>query len=188
MNISIPDNCKNIAILFSGGMDSTILLYLILEKLQEENKTDIIVKCYIMNTGSHTYENCTKIILKLENIFSRKIYKQKLPRSFIRDTVKKILDFDGGYVFSGCNKVLDNLNPTVYIKGDTPPIRGPAYNEFHIRPFIDIEKSDIAYTYYEKNLVDLLNMTYSCGANFITPCEGCYFCLERAWALGVINI
>jgi 7-cyano-7-deazaguanine synthase in queuosine biosynthesis len=187
MNLSISRDTKNIGVLFSGGMDSTLLLYLILDELNTR-EIDAIVKCYIMQPSPLMYARCTYILELFEAKFSRKIYKQKIQKMWLREAVKTILEFDGGIVFSGCNKVLDNLNPTVYIKGDTPPIRGNAYSELHYRPFIELDKAEIAYLYHEKNILDLIGLTYSCGSNFEAPCGGCYFCLERIWALSLINI
>jgi PP-loop superfamily ATP-utilizing enzyme len=186
MNIEIPDDCTVAHLLFSGGADSTLILYLLArEQLHRKN---FVVKCYSMNMGKNTvkYARCKHIITEIEKLFGIKIHHYATPRKyFIRDFVAEILTVEDGYVFTGCNKVLDFLEPTNYIENDTPPVRGPKLNDKHLRPFIDMDKSLIIRAYTELNIMNLLDMTYSCGYNHVEPCGSCYFCLEKEW--GTIN-
>jgi 7-cyano-7-deazaguanine synthase in queuosine biosynthesis len=78
----------------------------------------------------------------------------------------------------------------VYIKGDTPPVRGKAHGEYHLRPFIELDKTQIMNIYIKENILDLLELTNSCGAliNGKTQCGGCYFCMERSWAAKNLNL
>ncbi len=109
-------------------------------------------------------------------------------KTFIRPTVEKILGVRGGVVYTGCNKVVtEHFTPIVYIPNDTPPVRGPALNQFHIRPFIDWDKIQILSVYQDRDILDLLYMTRSCGAAS-GICDGCYFCMERAWAAQSLDI
>lgn len=107
---------------------------------------------------------------------------------YIRDAVERILSVYPGVVMTGCNKVVTHFTPTVYIPGDTPPVRGPALNEYHLRPFIDIDKVEILQMYVQENILDLLKLTRSCGRPGLDRCGGCYFCMEREWATSMLNI
>jgi tRNA(Ile)-lysidine synthase TilS/MesJ len=49
MEIRIPENCKKIHVLFSGGVDSTLLLYLLL--LEKQQRPDLEIKCYGLIIG-----------------------------------------------------------------------------------------------------------------------------------------
>ena len=189
MEIRIPEDCKKIHLLFSGGVDSTLLLYLLL--LQKQHRPDLEIKCHglLMSKRSIKFTRCSKILDVLEQKFKVKIPFQNFDRKFIlREFAEMIMSVEPGYVFSGCNKVLYFLEPTIYVEGDTPPIRGNAFNKFHIRPFIDMDKSQIISYYYKYNILDIFDMTYSCGFNTNTPCGNCYFCLERSWGLENCNI
>lgn len=186
----IPENTEKINILFSGGADSTILLYLLCKEKQEKN-LDIPIVCHVMLVKP---KHIDEIISYISEKFSEKIdvvfWKNKM---FIRMLVDSIQKIYGGVVFSGCNKVLtEEFTPTFYIPNDTPPVRGPALNEKHIRPFIDIDKSEIVRIYIDNNEMGLFNKTISCGAygeQNGSRCGGnCYFCLERDWALKQNNI
>lgn len=189
MKIEIPSDCEKIHVLFSGGADSTLLLYYLLREIQRN--PDIQVACYGLNMQSSgiVYDRCKKILNVLEKEFNSQIFFRTFNKKFIlRNFVELLLSVEPGYVFSGCNKVLDFLKPSNYIPGDTPPFRGEPFNEFHIRPFIDMDKSEIISYYIKYDIVNLLNMTYSCGFNLKTPCKNCYFCLEREWALKMCEL
>jgi hypothetical protein len=190
MKITIPDDCKKISVLFSGGMDSTALLYLLVTQHR-----DIPIKCYSMKVGVEE-KVCPRILSWFSDHLQVDIPLQFLSRHpmLIRPTVETIQLIDPSYVYSGCNKVVtDQFTPTKYIKNDTPPVRGPALNSHHIRPFINIDKRDIVKIYYEYGILDLMELTFSCGSlekqgKDFFPCGQCYFCMERAWALqSIIN-
>lgn len=189
MKIDIPEDCKKISVLWSGGMDSTILLYLLVTQHQ------IPVKCYSMQVGMET-----KVCPEILSWFSEKL-NMEIPFQFlskypmrIRPAVETIQLIDPSYVYTGCNLVVtDQFTPTKYIKDDTPPVRGPTLNDRHIRPFIDMDKRDIVKMYQTYDVMDLLELTFSCGSpnktkTEFSACGACYFCMEREWALtSVIN-
>ena len=187
MKIEIPEGTKHINILMSGGVDSTILLYLLLKDGYEN------IVCHTMDKEG----NVSKLVLSpiidyLNKKFNRNIQlhiiKKKL---WIREAVKGILNFYPGVVITGCNKVVtDKFTPTNYIPEDTPPVRGPPLNEFHLRPLIDLDKIEIVRFYLEENILDLLKLTKSCGYRpvYEPRCNGCYFCMERSWAANYLGI
>jgi hypothetical protein len=188
MKIDVYPEYKVANILFSGGMDSTILLYLLAKEIHQNNY-DIKINCSAFGNSANR-KNLKFIINYIQNRFNVKILlfinKQQY---WIRDIVKEILDIYGGVVYSGCNKVVEgNFTPTKYIQYDTPPVRGPAYNEYHIRPFIDMDKIELMNIYVQENVLDLLKMTHSCGIPSDTHCGECYFCMERIWAANSLNI
>jgi len=188
MNIEIPSDCEKIHVLFSGGADSSLLLYLLTEQICVQGRTDIpiVANSFYGNTNITSKHN---VLNYIQNKFNINIqYRHNKLRYNIRDFVKFILETDPGYVYSGCNKVLtEEFTPTIYLADDTPPVRGPAFNERHIRPFIFLDKSEILNVYVEKNILDLFRMTYSCG-KLEKKCGGCYFCMERSWAVEKVGI
>jgi 7-cyano-7-deazaguanine synthase in queuosine biosynthesis len=191
MKIDVYPEYKVTNLLFSGGMDSTILLYLLAKEIHQNNY-DIKIICVAFNSSTNK-KNLIPIINYIKNKFSVNIKLVKIKKlKWIREIVKNILDLYGGVVYSGCNKVItDKFTPTQYIPYDTPPVRGEAYNEFHLRPFINIDKVELMNIYIEEDILDLLKITHSCGIiqNTNEPhCGECYFCMERIWAANSLNI
>ena len=188
MKIDVFPEYKVTNILFSGGMDSTILLYL-LAKEMHQNNYDIKIICNAFGS-SRTKKNLIPIIHYIKNKFPVDIQLVKIKKlNWIRDVVKNLLDVYGGVVYSGCNKVItDEFTPTKYIPHDTPPVRGSAYNEFHLRPFINMDKVELMDIYIQEDILDLLKMTHSCGTLPEDHCRECYFCMERIWAANNLGI
>jgi 7-cyano-7-deazaguanine synthase in queuosine biosynthesis len=187
MQIYIPNNCPQINVLFSGGVDSSLLLYL----LTRQNKNNIPI--HVFGMLKQKRERHFYIVLSwLETHLNTEYNKQLTTRFFfIRDFVKNTLDIspDNSVTYSACNKVVTGIfTPTRYIPGDTPPVRGPAFNERHIRPFIDISKIEICQVYKQFTLQPLFNLTHSCGIDIENHCGECYFCMERAWGVQESNL
>lgn len=186
MKIEIPSDCEKIHVLFSGGADSSLLSFLLL------SQSDLPVTLHHMtNKKQDDYQlNTAKNIHDwLQEKFLKDITFQVWGKTFIRQAVEVILMYNTGYVFSGCNKVPENIfTPTRYIPHDTPPVRGPAFSNLHIRPFIDMVKPELYELYCKYNILDLFNLTVSCGIPKKTkkgyePCNECFFCLERLWGM-----
>lgn len=185
MIIEIPENTENINILMSGGADSTLLTYLV----SKQTTAPIILHSLKLPENIHH-----KVLTPIINYFNKKfgdryqsvhIKKQKF---FIRDAAEYILSVYPGVILTGCNKVVTHFTPTVYIPGDTPPVRGPVSTPNHLRPFLNLDKVEILKMYQQENILDLLSLTKSCGLPAMARCGGCYFCMERAWAAGVLGI
>lgn len=188
MRITIPSDCKKIHILFSGGMDSSILLYLLAKQVMEDVR-DIPIICHTF-LGGISKSAANKVIQFITKKFTVHISHRYHGNKYkIREITHLIQTTEPGYVFSGCNKVVDGVfTPTQYIPGDTPPWRGPALNNQHIRPFIEMDKIAIVQIYVDENVLDLLSLTHSCGVSGNDKCGGCYFCMERQWAIDFFGI
>jgi len=185
MLIDIPENTENINILLSGGADSTLLTYLLSKQTTK--------KIILHTTGSSDVVHkkiVEPIVTHLKTIFGDRYQINKIKKKdfWIRDAVNFILSVYPGVVLTGCNKVVTHFTPTVYLRGDTPPVRGSVSRPEHLRPFIDMDKVDILKIYQQENILNLLSLTKSCGLSKLPRCEGCYFCMERAWAANVLGI
>jgi len=187
MKIHIPEDCTQINILFSGGVDSSLLLYL----LTTQNTQNVPIHVFGMlknKREQHFYD----VLSWLETHLHTQYIKQLSPQLFfIRDFVKNTLAIspETGVTYSACNKVVtDVFTPTRYIAGDTPPVRGPALNARHLRPFIELNKVEICQIYKQFSLQSLFNLTHSCGVDIETHCGKCYFCMEREWGVRESNL
>jgi 7-cyano-7-deazaguanine synthase in queuosine biosynthesis len=187
MKIRIPHECSQINVLFSGGVDSSLLLYL----LTTQNTQNIPI--HVFGMLKHKREQHFHDVLTwLETHLQVQYTKQLTTRFFfIRDFAKNTLDIspENSFTYSACNKVItDVFTPARYITGDTPPVRGPALNDHHLRPFIDVDKVMICEIYKQHSLQQLFTLTHSCGIDIENHCGECYFCMERNWGVAESNL
>lgn len=186
----IPTDAKKITVLLSGGIDSTLLLYLLAKEITE-NHLNVQLDCVSFRGGTVVPEKTKAIIDWIRQKFLINItYNHSAQKNWIRNVVQDVLQVCGSdYVFTGCNKViLDQFTPTFIIPGDTPPERGNPWNEQHIRPFIEWDKISIVEMYLKHDILELLKMTHSCGVLIKTECGECYFCMEKMWATKALGV
>lgn len=185
----IPNDAKKITVLVSGGIDSTILLYLLAKEVSEQHN-DIEINVVSFRSAVVNPERVQRIVSYIEQRWSINItYGKSAPSGLIREVVSNVLEvYQSDVVYTGCNLVVtDQFTPTKYILNDTPPVRGEPLNERHIRPFISYDKVKIVELYLEHNLLELLQMTHSCGLTS-EECGECYFCTEKIWATKKLGI
>lgn len=178
MRINLPP-VSNVSVMFSGGADSALLLYLL-----ALNPPKCPLRAFSFGQSSaRTVTIILPILKEIERLTGVKYpYTHLLGKQFIRPAVDKIMGMYAGVVLTGCNKVLtEEFTPTIHIEGDTPPVRGSALNSNHIRPFMDMDKAQIIRLYKDYDILHLLSKTRSCGIEGLERCGGCYFCMERAW-------
>lgn len=180
MKLDIPE-AQYVNVLVSGGIDSALLMYLVLQ----ERPKSIINACTFGKRNLFEIENIYTY-LRWFGQFTPVYFSEQRPIQ-IRPAVETILSLYPGVALTGCNLVLDHLTPSVFIPGDTPPWRGPALNEFHLRPFINTPKIDIVREFQVHKILDLLPLTRSCGLS-AGVCGECYFCLERNEAIAALEL
>lgn len=186
----IPIDAKKITVLVSGGIDSTLLLYILAKEIYE-TQSQTHLDCVSFRGGSADPKQVKPVIEYISHKFSINItYNHSAPRRWIRNSVQEVFEIcKSDYVFTGCNKVIvGEFLPTKHIPGDTPPKRGEPFNERHLRPFIHWDKVKIVKHYIEYNILDLLKMTHSCGVLHGNECGECYFCMEKIWATRILNV
>lgn len=186
----IPTDAKKIAVLVSGGIDSTLLLYFLVKEIKD-NDLNIQLNAITFRSGAVYQEEVKKVISYIEEKFSITIpYNYRAPKGWIRNVVSSIFEiYNPDYVYTGCNLVIENeFTPTIYLPDDTPPVRGEPLNERHLRPFITYDKVKIVEEYIKNDILDLLKITHSCGIYSHKECGECYFCMEKIWAMKKFKI
>ena len=192
VNISIPTTAKHIGLMLSGGMDSTILLFLILKEIQD-NKINVGLTAFIVPVERlKSTEYSYRIINFLENYFQIKINVQvigsgSLPHNLNINVPARIILHQ---------KLVDKLYVGV---NQNPPVDFgvPQINRRHPDaaipetvgfPFVQLYKTHILELYRIFNILELAHMTHSCGSNADCPCEKCFHCFERSWAFNELNL
>tara|TARA_E500000331_G_scaffold101186_1_gene98105 strand:+ start:5861 stop:6508 length:648 start_codon:yes stop_codon:yes gene_type:complete len=208
----LPKNMlsNKVAISMSGGLDSSLLTYLLCKEIYESKK-DIKVFPFhgIDNTRPTSPENIQNIINFLKNSFPTiNIYKMQVwdnTKGIILKTMKdrkgiakhclknNINYFYNGRTSNPPKDVLDSFGG-FYQKERTHDNKKPKsvwvddFNAYLIRPWVNVDKKYIYKLYKKHNLLDTLEpLTWSCigfakQTNFFTePCKTCYWCKEKYW-------
>ena len=188
---TIPETEK-IGVFVSGGLDSAILLCMIVQELQETNRA-IPIETFTVkkHDGSTEYAPCVinwiKYHYNIDIIINNHIENE---------------DIDDGRVGRECIMSLLEQNPsTLFYMGisrqPSPDIK-VFHNNLMIKypdefgqlkfPFLNMIKPNMVDLYSKLNVSELIPFTHSCTVLADDFCDNCYSCEERAWAFEELNI
>lgn len=178
INIEIPHN-NRIGVFVSGGMDSTLLYYLLLKEHQLTKSASVIYPIVIMRKADHAHH---KIIGKINQIFN---YQAPTLR-FGNTTLAENKQVESA--------IIQSLTLPPYIQaafigliqvqkehaiGIEMPIT-PQHSQI-FSPLQHVDKSHIVELYYRFGISELLTYTFSCDVPGSSPCGICNGCRERQW-------
>ena len=188
----IPQTNKNIGVLFSGGTDSTLLLYQ-LSKTHPESKlylwsgsrlddkqfnlkniNDILLELKLNNIGAHN-------IVTFKNREDGKQKRTKLHKQFV-----EMFNLDcmvNGFTLNTPEDLGEGRDEKRdVVRSNKSQQNGITY----YMPFVSLTKKDIAKQYEENGIRDsLFPLTVSCEAvEPPRPCKKCWWCKERYWGFG----
>lgn len=191
----LPPDPKNIAIQMSGGMDSTALLFLTLEKFptieifplvgEDKNRaSNVEVVNHILTLARERYPQSVvhdPFITHYEKVPNKKVDKVNNKEFF------KTIDDSCCVVLSGrtCNpphinmgRKIDSISSVdVYHKNKTI---------INYRPFANVDKRVPLQIYKDLDIVNVIDHTVSC-VNILdsgsVPCNDCLWCDERKWVM-----
>jgi hypothetical protein len=191
IDMDIPEHLNHIGVMLSGGMDSTLLLFLILEKLSSLEKNISLTVFNVPKNDSKTHSR--KIVNFIENKYNRSINLIHL--GDITLPHNKVINVPVGYILD--NKLVDRLysgvnqNPPFNIPNVVSPKRRDPNDTIPDNlsfPFIRLYKTHILEIYEQFDILDLANLTRSCEQKKDTKCNLCFHCYERAWAFKELNL
>jgi hypothetical protein len=184
--IDINQN-KKYGIMLSGGLDSAVLLYLILEKNQNIDIQPFSIPKY---DGSHLF--VPGIIDYFNKTFNIKIsntilvgdpnaYHKEQSRTAVEDIFQNHSNID--FIFFATNQNPPHSFDYSQYPLDGYPDRVKRSNHPKIlMPFIDLYKDQILKILYDNNQEELLLLTHTCTERKTGRCGQCFQCNERAWA------
>jgi tRNA(Ile)-lysidine synthase TilS/MesJ len=187
---SLPEN-KHIGVMFSGGADSSILLFLLHQNNIIENRNCKIIP-YSVPRRTGTIHHTKNVVDYLKNYFKRElpdtvyvgdpdVHHSKFAMTGIRDALCK---YKADLVFCGDTKNPDEPLDTTFVA----PFRGKSGIPMIHQPFLNFSKNEIMSIYFENNVEDMLKLTHSCSVEVFGRCNYCYFCKEREWAFSKLGI
>lgn len=175
------DDSKKYGILLSGGLDSAMLLYLLIKSNSNINLQPFTIP---KKDGSSIY--AVMVINHLNNKLGLKISQPVLvgnPNAHhTKQSTSAILEIFNkhrvDYLYMGVNTnppELDNLNgaPKRFLSSPSPRL---------IYPFAEMLKDEILKIMFDEGQEDLCNVTHSCTEQQVGRCNLCWQCTERSWA------
>jgi hypothetical protein len=197
--ITIPADTKVIGMQMSGGADSTLAAYLY-AKVIKENNLDVKLK-RITFSFSDKYDTFETARLAQDNITAllefdpweeahEVLYKEKKLHSTIEQLQYL---FDGGLIDHTVYS--RTMNPSVSLIPDPEnnrvldrdaPIEDSSSDISE--PFYNFKKDVLLQKYIDLGIYDsLFAQTVSCDTDkengLVPPCNECWWCKERAWAI-----
>jgi len=208
--IEIPYREGTKAVSFSGGADSSLMLYILMNKFRDETlHIYTLAKEANFRTTAYASTRVIERIIQLTGNNKITHHTQYLDevgggqdmRNWIR-TFKETLDHHVYYTGITANPPKDIadgfMEPAHEWNADhderDPLIQhdvilgNPSIGEI-VRPFVNIDKKEIARLYKEEGLMDTLYpLTLSCerpphSENY-EHCDDCWWCKERMWGFG----
>jgi len=172
---------KAYGLLLSGGLDSAILLYLLIKNNPKINLTIFTIP---KHDGSALYAGPivehfnkkfnlslpTPIFVGNPNVHHAEQSTIAILEIFTKHTID--------YLFMGVNTnppELDNLDgaPKRKLTSSSPKL---------LYPFAHMLKDEIIKIMFDEEQEDLMNITHSCTEQKVGRCNQCWQCTERSWA------
>lgn len=180
------DICGNdtIGVLVSGGIDSALLYFLLLEENINTGSKYNIIPYTILRIGA--CDPALAVINWIQRYF-------KLPLTDLNVVGNPSLE-EIDQVQSGIDDILANNIDFLYVgvMQDRPEHYVNSYSikfkdTYRIRyPLLNLQKSHIIDLYMQKNIIELLSYTSSCNVGYLRdkePCGQCNGCGAKQWAL-----
>jgi len=194
-NKKLQKKYNKIGLYFSGGIDSTALLLVIINELIKTEKINQIpIHCFTIIKKDFATDNSVKVIEKVKAKFNIEIqHTNYIPNYKNLEHVLGVpllrqlyLDNIDTLFFTGINKTPSE--ELVKFKNKLAIHYGYFKDRtLYYSPFLYMNKTQILDIFYKLNCEDILEHTYSCNVHPTMPCGDCYSCEERAWGFQLLN-
>lgn len=181
------DNRLKYGILLSGGIDSAVLLYLIIK-----NNPFVQIQPYTIAKKDGAILYADPIIDHFNKKFKLTIpytivvgdptvYHRLQSKTAVRDIFQ---NHDTDILFIGINQ-----NPPELKKLKGAPLRSQKSDNPKIMfPFVDLYKDAILKIMIDEDQLDLADITHSCTEQQVGRCNRCWQCTERTWAFKQLDL
>lgn len=199
LTISIDiDPEQRIGVLLSGGMDSAILLFLILTDIKNRNLTVDLTVYNVPNINDNAVVHSRRVVDYLEKYFDTVIPLVNIgvgdanSRQLVDKPARQLVATGQvDLIYSGQNQFpaeatsWDSYKQAhgtfVRRSPDSPTVAGRY-------PFIRLQKDHILEIYRQFDLLEFASITHSCTARTQGKCNECLWCVERAWAFTKLGL
>lgn len=168
---------KPVGLFFTGGVESTLLLYQLSKDIGEINLYTV-TNPYINLDRIETIVSYVNELCGVKNVtpFLIPWNKDTGDRTFIR-WARHLASVELSKLYIGSNERMDHLPKRKYVE-----------HENILIPFRHLKKDEIVKTYVENSMLELLFLTHSCFSDKNTHCNMCQGCEERQLAFERNNL
>lgn len=190
---------KKLGVLFSGGLDSTIVVCLLLNELKNRNQLDTIdLTCFtVCKTSGSTYY-ADRLIPLLESTYQKKLgHLSNLDNSAINitptplymDTLLNVRNKHKDVLFfTGLMSYPDKTEKSFkYVESISSFSNVLLRQKQVIQPLYELYKYHVIDLYYKLNVEHLIPYTHTCTKQSIGTCNMCTGCEERNWAFEILG-
>jgi hypothetical protein len=177
---------KKLGVCVSGGVDSTLLYYLLLKEQQDTNSNHKITPIVVhRKEGSKVYAR--PVIKQINQLFGVTNPVHRLGVTTLPESQQVASAVEQGYKILGLDSVYVGVitNRPEHTVGFDPVVI-PKLERFYT-PFLHLEKSHVIDIYYQMSIQSLLEYTHSCDQSETDQCGTCNGCRERAWGFDQIH-
>lgn len=190
---------KRIGVLLSGGMDSAIMLFLILSDITQRD-LDVDLTVYnVPNINDDAAIHSRQVVNYLEKYFNTEIKLINIgvgtatPLQLIKEPARQLLENKiVDVLYSGQNQFPEEARSWHSYKAAAGHFarKNPdnADTDTVKYPFIRLHKNHILEIYRQFNLLELAVITHSCTTKTQDKCNNCLWCEERAWAFTKLGL
>jgi hypothetical protein len=193
------DTEKRTGVLVSGGMDSAILLFLILKEIKDLNISVDLTVYNVPNVNDGAMVYSKQVVDYLEKYFDTKINLKNVgsgaasPLQLITAPAKLLLETgEVDVLYSGQNQFPEEAKTWKAYKDAQGLFKrrspdAPDSNQAKF-PFIRLHKHHILEIYRQSGVLNLASITHSCTTRVQGKCQECLWCKERTWAFTKLGL
>jgi hypothetical protein len=177
---------KRYGFLLSGGLDSAVLLGLMLQELPHISiqpftipKTDGAA-LYVQPILDFFNKRFNTLLPNTIHVGDPTVHHRSQSRTAVEEIWKK---HDVDFLYNAVNQNPPILNNDPY----APQRDTKSSNPKIVLPFVSLLKDDVLKLMYENGLEELVDMTHSCTEWKVGRCGKCWQCRERQWAFDEIG-
>jgi len=190
----IPNEARKIGLLISGGLDSSLMLYLITKEIKEKNSNVEFITYTVEQELKGTVHHTKKIINIIEELNNISITNIIVGASHAHTDYEIIYGtLDALNRERKSNQVLDVLylastKVPEELKNVNGAPRRDGRNIFSVvQPWSTVNKDEIVSYILKNNLLELVKNSHSCTMISNKHCGECWNCIERIWAFDKNN-
>lgn len=193
-----------IGVSISGGLDSTLLAYLV-QDIKHKNNLSCSIEYFCVDRPDNSVFHATRIVKYIDSLFNQpestihivgdgSLHHTEQVKSGMREAVQK---FDIDILLTGVTKTPESCKPPEYLpnyhydtvsKSYNGPVRVKTQNPKFVNPFWDITKEETVRIIKELDLSFIPKITHSCTGSKTLRCNKCWQCCERSWAFSKNNL